>query len=501
MASDVEPSLPPGWTWASLGELGKTAGGGTPPKSNPAYWTNGRIPWISPKDMKADVVGDVPDKITRIALDNSAAKLIPAGSLLMVIRSGILNHTFPVAISDRAAAVNQDLKTLTVHAGICPWYIKRFLEHRNREIVHNLVKDGTTVASVDVDRLFALRLPIAPSGEQERITAIIDELFGEIEAGEQELQRACEGLAAYRRAVLKAAVTGELTRECREADAPNMTGHELLAFLRSELITRRANDGDGLLQSFERLILPASWSLARLDECGEIVTGNTPSTADRSLYGGKLAFLKPTDLDSGFYVTGGRETLSAAGARVARIAPANATLVTCIGATVGKTGFTHIEAAFNQQINAILPHNSVVPEWLYLCLVSPYGRAAVIDNASATTLPILNKSRFSAIRVPLPSAVEQAEAVRLTLRLLEAADEAEKDIEYQHRQSERVRQSILSAAFSGRLVTQNPSEEPAAVFLERLRHDRDMVPSKGERRRFRSTKPVLRGFEVGSVPK
>src|SRR5437879_3611532 len=133
-----EAKLPSGWAWARLGELGLSSGGGTPSKGNLSYWTNGIVPWVSPKDMKSDIVGEVPDQITNAALQGSAAKLIPAGSLLMVTRSGILNHTFPVAVTDRPVAVNQDIKTLTVHQGIAAQYVKRFLERENRVIVREL---------------------------------------------------------------------------------------------------------------------------------------------------------------------------------------------------------------------------------------------------------------------------------------------------------------------------------------------------------------------------
>ena len=77
-------------------------------------------------------------------------------------------------------------------------------------------------------------VPIAPEDEQRRIVAKIEELFGEIEAGEQELEKAREGLAAYRRAILKAAVTGELTREWRENNPPNETGADPLTRILTE---------------------------------------------------------------------------------------------------------------------------------------------------------------------------------------------------------------------------------------------------------------------------
>ena len=85
-------------------------GGGTPSKSHPEYYENGDIPWVSSKDMKTDVLYDCQIRINQLGVDNSTAKLVPINSVIMVIRSGILKHTLPVAINAVPITVNQDLK-------------------------------------------------------------------------------------------------------------------------------------------------------------------------------------------------------------------------------------------------------------------------------------------------------------------------------------------------------------------------------------------------------
>lgn len=88
--------LPKGWVEARLDELGSWQGGGTPDKSNAAYWTGGSIPWVSPKDMKRFYISEAEDQITEAALAGSSANLVAANSVLLVTRSGILKHTLPV---------------------------------------------------------------------------------------------------------------------------------------------------------------------------------------------------------------------------------------------------------------------------------------------------------------------------------------------------------------------------------------------------------------------
>ena len=173
--------LPAGWADCKLRELGRWSGGGTPSKSNSAFWTGGTIPWVSPKDMKADHIQGAEDRITEAAVRSSAAKHIPVGSILMVTRSGILSHTFPVAINDCEVTVNQDLKTLSPTDGVDPRYVAWFLRSNNRRILTECAKHGTTVASIDTERLKSLTVRLAPAAEQQRIVEKIETLFAELD--------------------------------------------------------------------------------------------------------------------------------------------------------------------------------------------------------------------------------------------------------------------------------------------------------------------------------
>ena len=90
----------------------KIYGGGTPSKSHPEYYENGDIPWVSSKDMKNSIITDSKIHINELGVKNSTAKLVPVNSVIMVIRSGILKHTLPIAINAIPITVNQDLKVL-----------------------------------------------------------------------------------------------------------------------------------------------------------------------------------------------------------------------------------------------------------------------------------------------------------------------------------------------------------------------------------------------------
>ena len=224
----MSEDLPTGWESAELDALGKWRGGGTPSKAVTAYWSNGTVHWVSPKDMKRLLIDSAQDQITPKAVAESAANLIPKDSVLMVTRSGILEHTFPVSINTVEVAVNQDLKAWTPYLGIDPTYIAYFLKAHGQNILSVCSKDGTTVSSIDFDRLKSYAIVLAPSSEQARIVSKIEELFSRIDEGERALERVRTLVERYRQSVLKAAVTGELTRAWRERHTGQLESGEAL---------------------------------------------------------------------------------------------------------------------------------------------------------------------------------------------------------------------------------------------------------------------------------
>jgi type I restriction enzyme S subunit len=149
--------------------------------------------------------------------------------------------------------------------------------------------------------------------------------------------------------------------------------------------------------------VPAGWTSARLGDVATIITGSTPPTADQSLYGGSIPFVKPPHL-RGESVPQTEQTISVAGLRKTRTVGEGATLVSCIGA-LGKTALTTEMTAFNQQINAIVFHPQIRPKFgFYACQrLKPYLHSV----ASATTIPIVNKSKLSEATICFPNTNEQ----------------------------------------------------------------------------------------------
>ena len=147
------------------------------------------------------------------------------------------------------------------------------------------------------------------------------------------------------------------------------------------------------------------WPLKRLDEVGSVSTGSTPRTAEPQFYGGDLPFVTPAELDTGLPITATPRTLTDEGAAEARVLPEGAVMVCCIG-SLGKIGIAGRSVATNQQINSVVfDRKQVWPGYgFYACrLLKP----KLDCMAPATTLPIVSKSRFAELTIPVPPLAEQ----------------------------------------------------------------------------------------------
>ncbi|WP_434615647.1 restriction endonuclease subunit S [Arthrobacter sp. A5] len=193
----VQELCPEGVRYEPLSGIGEWFGGGTPSKARTAYWENGTIPWISPKDMSGrSIIDSTVDHITEAAVQGSATRLVPANSIAMVVRSSILDRILPTALVPVPAALNQDMKAVVPREDILPGYILHQLRARGQEILRFARKTGGSVSSIESAKLFSFRIPIPPVAVQQEIVSVFD-AFATLES-ELESQLATE-LDARRR--------------------------------------------------------------------------------------------------------------------------------------------------------------------------------------------------------------------------------------------------------------------------------------------------------------
>ena len=202
--------VPEHWEATKLKHVAAFSGGGTPSKENPDYW-NGCIPWVSPKDMKHEVITDSIDHITTKVLENSATKLIDSGAVLLVARSGILRHTIPVGINNVPVSLNQDMKALSLdETRVRPRFILRWVQGLNRSLLGIWAKEGATVESLEHEYVANTRLPLPDLKEQDAILATLDLETARIDALISKSEQSIILLKERRAAFITAAVTGQI---------------------------------------------------------------------------------------------------------------------------------------------------------------------------------------------------------------------------------------------------------------------------------------------------
>jgi type I restriction enzyme S subunit len=254
----------------------------------------------------------------------------------------------------------------------------------------------------------------------------MDSLLTKTKRTRGELWHIARLIERYKQAILAAASRGELTSEWR------------VRFGKNE-----------------------PWYRCTVEDVAEVVTGSTPPTKQRSRFlGGDYPFFKPTDLDAGYNVVNAREFLTTEGVAVLRPVPAGSTLVTCIGATIGKTGFARVDCCTNQQINALVPDRDALhPEWLFWRVIASDFFDLIIANSSSTTLPIINKGRFKKLPIEVPTVEEQREIVRRIEAAFGWIDRIGGEQARAADLAERLDEAILTKAFRGELVMQDPNGE------------------------------------------
>ncbi|HAV4196072.1 restriction endonuclease subunit S [Acinetobacter baumannii] len=214
--------VPEHWQLVPLKYLCTFSGGGTPTKDNLSYWTDGNIPWVSPKDMKTFWISETQDYITEKAVKESSTNTVEQNSLLMVVRSGILQRTIPIAINTVPVTMNQDMKALKFGKRVLVEYIANLIHGNTVQLLLEWSKEGATVESIEHEYLANSLIPVPSLKEQEEITQVIAKkmkVYAEL-TEKAELQITL--LQERRTALISAAVTGKI--DVRNWQAPTLAG-------------------------------------------------------------------------------------------------------------------------------------------------------------------------------------------------------------------------------------------------------------------------------------
>ena len=388
-----------GWEYKKLGEVCNVIGGGTPDTKNKEYW-RGNIPWATVSDMNCDVIKTTGYYITDRGLNESSSRIIKKGEIVIATRVG-LGKVCKLAVD---TAINQDLKgVIPKDNNIVRDFIFYYFKHKAKYIVDNGI--GATVKGVKIKFIEGLLFGFPSLSEQQSIVDYLDSAFAKIDAMKANAEKALNEAKALFQASLK-----------------------------------------------EMLEPKEGWEEKALKDLGQTQTGTTPSKSDKSNYGDYIEFIRPSEIDfdgNGRIDYNCEIKLSEQGASKGRVFASNSILMVCIGATIGKVGFSTKKVSCNQQINVLTPKNDLNYKFVYYAMRSPSFQHRVIKEgtSSQATLPIINKGKWEQLSISFPEIKEQEVIATHLDNLSSKVSDLKENYDKISQECDALKQAILRQVF------------------------------------------------------
>lgn len=487
--------LPKGWLKTTLSEVSEVIQGQSPPGYT--YNVDGDgMPFFQGKTEFGDLYP------TPVKWCSSPTKIAQRGDVLISIRAPV----GPTNLCSSEACIGRGLAAIRPLGGIPTRYILYAIRNNVEALISKA--SGTTFEAISGSDLRSHEILVAPHAEQKRIVAKLEALLSRVAAGEAAAHRALERLNRYRAAVLHAAVTGELTRDWRKTHKPDESGAQLLKRLLQERRVRweaaelkrlqpasKQLKDDNWKKGYEEPTSPKSEGLPNLPK--EWVWTNLSQLKVYSLYGprfGKsdyaekgVAVLRTTDIDER-----GRVSLESCPKLPLTEADYQKYKVELGDLLITRTGSIGTLAVFKDTVRAVpgaylLHYRLITPalvEMVHTFLNSPKGQKELWERSAGSGRLNLSAPGLESISLPLPPLLEQTEIVRQVELRQKAADRLASTLDHQLARARATRQSLLREAFEGKLVPQDPKDDPASELLDRIRAVREIEAKKPKAKRM-----------------
>lgn len=424
--------LPQGWVECQLGEVFETSSGGTPKRGNPEYYQNGTIPWLKSGELNNSIIYSAEEFITGKGLNNSSAKIFPRGSLLIALYGATVGK---LGILDFDSATNQAVCCIYQNT----YYDRDFLFYYlllKKEYLVNQGKGGAQ-PNISQEIVKSLLIPFPPLNEQRRIVEKIESEFAKIDDGLEHLEQAKEQIKQYRQSVLKSAFEGKLYKisEWENTNLENITTY--IQRGKSPKYSQDANYNFVINQKCIR------WDLLQIEFCKFVTNEFWNKLED-------IRFLQPGDILW------------------------NSTGTGTIGRAYLYKGEELKQAIVDSHVTILRPKNKELSSsFLYYFIRSPYIQYKIEKMQSGSTNQVeLGRKEIKNTKISLPTLDEQKKIVEEIEKRFAVADEVEKVVEDNIEKAKQLKQSILKKAFEGRLVPQDPTDEPASTLLEKIKQER-----------------------------
>lgn len=427
--NEIAYELPDSWAWCRIGEAFIIVRGITfPANAKNTIYTSGLVSCATTGSVQDTYNYDADVFVSEQFVKRNDQWLLPNDIIMSTANSRELVGKTCIWTSNERKTFGGFLTVLRPGTGILPQYAYyALMSIKSSGAFLKTATQTTNIANINTTVLQNTLFPLPPLAEQKRIVAKIEELLPLIEGYGEAEERLKELNAEFpdklRKSILQQAMQGKLT----ERDSDDEPASELLKRIRTEkakLIAegkiKKEKPLPPITDEEKPFDIPDTWEWVRLGELGETQTGTTPSTKNPAFFGNDIPFIKPADIYAD-HINYENEGLSFAGSEQGRIISKNSIMMVCIGGSIGKTYYNDRSVCCNQQINTITPIFCSV-KYVWLAMSSNYFRCELQKEATGTATPIINKSLWSNIVIPLPPLAEQERIVARGEELLAVCD-------------------------------------------------------------------------------
>lgn len=503
--SDDLLDLPEGWELVKLEDTTIIILGQSPPSSSYNDEKIG-LPFYQGKTEFGELY-PIPRKWCSLP-----GKIAEKGDVLISVRAPV----GPTNICEEKSCIGRGLAAIRGLGGIKTFFLLYVIRNFDKNLAEKAT--GTTFEAISGNTLREFKIPLPPLNEQKRIVAKIEELNDRSQTAQKALETIPQLCDRFRQSVLAAAFRGDLTADWREKNPDVEPASVLLERIKNE---RRQKWEEEELKKFnasgkipkddkwkekykepqelekidnvELSELPDGWLWMSADECTSWITDGEHATPERS--------------DSGVYLLSARNVLDGKISlqKVDFISEqvhkkleerlkieSGDVFLSCSG-TVGRSCVVppDLKCSLVRSVAVLKPLFNM-GEYLSLAIRSPCIQAQIEGKKTQTAQSNIFQGRIKILAIPVAPLNEQKQIVSLIEKYFKIIETIEKQHQQATEKLEKLNQSILSKAFRGELVPQDPEDEPASVLLERIR---------AEREKLNNSKPKSTGKRKGKTPK
>lgn len=521
------PELPNGWKWTTVAAVGSTDE--QPVLTGPFGTSMGQSDFVMPSDTSVPVltIGCLRESGIELSkamfVEPSKAERMDRYRLrhgdMLFSRMATVGRAGFVEQRHSGALFNYHLMRLRLRSDVISSYFFIYFV-RGSQTVRDYVRDvnhGMTRDGINTEQLLSLPVPIAPLLTQQRIVEAIDSYLSRLDAAAASLARVEAKLKAYRASVLKAAVEGRLVpteaalakQEQRDYEPASVLLDRILGERRRRWeeaeLARLTKAGkppkdDKWKAKYEQPAapdpsklppLPEGWCWATVEQCADVKGGITKGQQRRGMVQlFDVPYLRVANVQRGFLDLREVKTILATDEEIAELRLQPGDVLFNEGGDRDKLGRGWV---WESQIDVCIHQNHVFRARIFTSDLRPkflswYGNSVgqryFFDTGKQTTnLASINITKLKSLPIPIPPIREQERISDELDRLLSICDEAEETFSNSAARCTRLRQAVLKWAFEGKLVDQDPRDEPADVLLARIAAERAAAPSPKTRGR------------------